>query len=76
MSALRRLFDVAYISCVGEKIAPVLQEGVVISSPVVAGCVMFGRGKSECGILVEPIEGCTVDVSDEDAVIQFRNQIW
>ncbi|KIP07411.1 hypothetical protein PHLGIDRAFT_105771 [Phlebiopsis gigantea 11061_1 CR5-6] len=61
---------------IGEKIAPVLQEGVIISSPVVAGCVMFGRGKSECGILVEPIEGCTVDVSDEDAVIQFRNQIW
>lgn len=47
-----------------------------MSSPVVAGAVMFGRGKNQCGILVEPRPEHAIDPSDTQALVTFRNQIW
>ncbi|KZP22007.1 NAD(P)-binding protein [Athelia psychrophila] len=44
-----------------------------MSSPVVGGVVIFGRGRNQVGLLVEPVPGAVV--TDED-LAQFRNRIW
>ncbi|GJE97028.1 acetyl-CoA synthetase-like protein [Phanerochaete sordida] len=60
----------------GEKIVPLTQEGVVLSSPLVAGCVMFGREREQAGILVELSAGHAVEASDLPALARARNELW
>ncbi|EKM48543.1 uncharacterized protein PHACADRAFT_214756 [Phanerochaete carnosa HHB-10118-sp] len=60
----------------GEKVVPIPQEGVIGSSRMVQGVVMFGRGKSQCGILVEPKKGHAVNPNDVNALPEFRNKLW
>ena len=38
--------------------------------------VMFGRGRDEAGILVEPAAGYAVDTRDDARVAAFRDAIW
>ncbi|KAI0345580.1 acetyl-CoA synthetase-like protein [Trametopsis cervina] len=59
-----------------EKIVPLAQEGHVLSSPLVKGAIMFGRGRDEAGILIEPKEEYQFDPTDEQALVDFRNKIW
>ena len=47
-----------------------------MSHPMVAGAVIFGRGRNECGILVEPNAQYAVDAEDPTATVQFRQKIW
>ncbi|PCH42381.1 hypothetical protein WOLCODRAFT_17681 [Wolfiporia cocos MD-104 SS10] len=42
----------------------------------VQACVMFGRGRFQAGILVDPKSEYRFDVSDETALADFRNKIW
>ena len=37
---------------------------------------MFGRGRFQNGVLVEPTEEYAIDPSDEKQVAAFRNMIW
>ena len=37
---------------------------------------MFGQGKFQNGVLVEPAEGLSVDPNDPQQVAAFRNAIW
>lgn len=37
---------------------------------------MFGRGRFNAGILVEPIPAETFDPADHDALSEFRDKIW
>ena len=60
----------------GEKVVPIPQEGYLGSLPFVAGVVMFGRGKNQVGVLIEPKPDQAVDPKDEKALIEFRNKIW
>ncbi|KAF7789161.1 hypothetical protein EIP86_000098 [Pleurotus ostreatoroseus] len=60
----------------GEKIVPIPQEGHIMSDGMVAGAVMFGRGKNQSGILIEPHPDYAVDPKDEIAVAGFRNKVW
>lgn len=60
----------------GEKVVPIPQEGMITSSPLASGAVMFGYGKNQCGVLVEPSPESMVDPSDLAALIDFRNKIW
>ncbi|GJE90357.1 acetyl-CoA synthetase-like protein [Phanerochaete sordida] len=60
----------------GEKVVPVPQEGAIGASPRARGALMFGRARDQCGVLVEPAEGCAVDARDAAALAAFRNQIW
>lgn len=48
---------------------PAPLESVIASSPLVSGAVVFGRGRSQVGVLIEP----SIDISD---VSMFRNHIW
>lgn len=60
----------------GEKIVPVAQEGRVSASPLVTGCVMFGREQEQAGLLVEVASSHTFSPSDEAALIDFRRKLW
>ena len=37
---------------------------------------MFGRGRDEAGILVEPAAGYAVDTKDDSKVAAYRDAIW
>ena len=67
--------DVIVLST-GEKVVPIPQEGLITSSPLASGAVMFGRGRNECGVIVEPSPAYAIDVNDPSAVVDFRNKIW
>lgn len=60
----------------GEKVVPTPHELRITAHPMVSGAVVFGRGRNECGMLIEPKPEYAVDSSDEDAVTAFRNNIW
>ena len=55
---------------------PIAQEGFINSSPLVTGCVMFGREHEQPGILIEPSPEHAVRPDDQTSLIQFRNKIW
>lgn len=55
---------------------PAPMEGVISASPVVSGVCMFGRGRNQTGVLVEPREEYAIDVADDKQVAEFRNKIW
>lgn len=44
--------------------------------PHVQAAVMFGRGRLQNGILVEPKKQLSVDVQDAAAVEAFKDLIW
>ncbi|KAL1743880.1 hypothetical protein HDZ31DRAFT_64623 [Schizophyllum fasciatum] len=68
--------DDVIVHSTGEKTVPAPIEGVIVTSPLVRAVVMFGRGRDEAGILVEPVPGHQIDVDDEVQVAAYRNAIW
>ncbi|KZT73708.1 acetyl-CoA synthetase-like protein [Daedalea quercina L-15889] len=60
----------------GEKTNPGPLETMMNQDPHVQACVMFGRGRLQAGILVEPTPEYSFDPSDEAKVAEFRNKIW
>lgn len=68
--------DDVIILASGEKTVPAPMESVIGSSPLVQGVIMFGRERNQVGVLIEPSPAYAVDVNDEKAVAEFRNQIW
>ena len=53
-----------------------LLEAIVIHDPHVQSAIMFGRGRLQTGILIEPRKECSVDVNDLHALENFKNTIW
>ncbi len=51
-------------------------EKIVNEDPRVKSSIMFGRGKFQNGILVEPIEEESFDPYDVEKLDAFRNEIW
>ncbi|KAG2060872.1 putative aminoadipate reductase [Suillus hirtellus] len=70
-----RLDDVLVLSS-GEKTVPAPMESIISANPHVNGTVIFGRGRNQVGILIEPRAGCGIDVDDEKDLAKFRNQVW
>ncbi|PCH33942.1 acetyl-CoA synthetase-like protein [Wolfiporia cocos MD-104 SS10] len=60
----------------GEKIVPIQQEGHIGAHPWISGALMFGRGREQPGILLEPQPAHVVTPGDEKALVEFRNAIW
>ncbi|KAF9238231.1 putative nonribosomal peptide synthetase, partial [Melanogaster broomeanus] len=60
----------------GEKTVPAPMEGIIGSSPLLQGTVMFGRERNQVGILVEPRAEHVVDIRDDKAIAELRNKIW
>lgn len=70
-----RLDDVLIHSS-GEKTVPAPMEMAMGSSQFLSGVCMFGRGRSQTGVLVEPRPEYAIDVTDDEQVAAFRNKIW
>ncbi|KAH7890585.1 acetyl-CoA synthetase-like protein [Phlebopus sp. FC_14] len=60
----------------GEKTVPTPIESIIKSGPIIQEAVLFGRGRNQVGVLVEPRVGYEVDPKDPNAVAEFRNKIW
>ncbi|KAG2030449.1 hypothetical protein BDR03DRAFT_878261, partial [Suillus americanus] len=70
-----RIDDVLVLSS-GEKTVPAPMESTICANPYVNGAVLFGRGRNQVGILIEPQAGCEFDVDDEKQLGEFRNRVW
>lgn len=55
---------------------PISQETYITSSPLVHGCMMFGREREQPGILIEPQPEHAIEPHNEAALVVFRNKIW
>ncbi|KAF9553775.1 acetyl-CoA synthetase-like protein [Agrocybe pediades] len=51
-------------------------ESIINQDPHVQSSIMFGRGRFNAGILVEPKPEFRFDPSDENKLAEFRNKIW
>ncbi|KAI0743085.1 acetyl-CoA synthetase-like protein [Daedaleopsis nitida] len=58
----------------GEKTNPAPLEAILVQDPHVAACLMFGRGRFQNGVLIQPKE--PFDPSDEAQLEAYRNKIW
>lgn len=75
MPSVGRTDDVIVLGT-GEKIVPIPQEGHLVSNSIITGAVMFGRGRTQAGVLIEPHPAHAIDPLDEQAVVAFRQKIW
>ncbi|KAI9060104.1 acetyl-CoA synthetase-like protein [Trametes sanguinea] len=60
----------------GEKTNPLPLEKIINEDPHVRCSMMFGSGKFQNGILIEPKTPFTIDPEDPKQVEEFRNKIW
>ncbi|KAI0717761.1 acetyl-CoA synthetase-like protein [Cerioporus squamosus] len=60
----------------GEKTNPIPLEKMINDDPHVKSSVMFGRGKFQNGVLVQPTEDYAFDPSDVKKLEAYRNKIW
>lgn len=51
-------------------------EAIVSKDPLVDGAVMFGRGRAQNGIIVQPAARLKIDVSDPSQVEPYLDSIW
>ena len=51
-------------------------EKMINDDPHVKSCVMFGRGKLQNGVLIQPAEVLVFDPTDIKKLEQYRNLIW
>ncbi|ETW76160.1 tridomain enzyme adenylation-thiolation-dehydrogenase [Heterobasidion irregulare TC 32-1] len=60
----------------GEKTNPVPLEAILVRDTHVASAIMFGRGRFQNGVLIEPKKEFAFDPRDEVKLAEFRNIIW
>ncbi|KAF9445951.1 putative aminoadipate reductase [Macrolepiota fuliginosa MF-IS2] len=70
-----RLDDVIIHSS-GEKTVPTPMEEIILSSPMVKGAIVFGRGHDNAGVLIEPRSDLAIDVKNSTALADLRNLMW
>ncbi|KAJ6583069.1 hypothetical protein DFH09DRAFT_978909 [Mycena vulgaris] len=60
----------------GEKTNPGPLENILNQDPHVLSSVMFGRGRFQVGVIVDPKPTFRFDPADSSKLAEFRNQIW
>ncbi|KAF7968546.1 hypothetical protein HWV62_30169 [Athelia sp. TMB] len=65
-----RLDDVIILGS-GENVVPVPMETIIMSSSLIGGAVMFGRARSQVGLLIEPAHGVPIH-----NLAEFLKQTW
>ncbi|KAJ7193924.1 hypothetical protein GGX14DRAFT_378403 [Mycena pura] len=60
----------------GEKTNPGPLENILNQDPHVLSSVMFGRGRFQAGVIVDPRPSFEFDPSDTTKLAEFRNRIW
>jgi long-subunit acyl-CoA synthetase (AMP-forming) len=58
----------------GEKAVPGPLEGMLMTSPLVRGVLVFGRERSQLGVLVELAHN--TELTDDLAIAALRNTLW
>ena len=53
-----------------------LTERMINEDPHVRASIMFGRGKFQNGLLIEPSGDFVIDPTDLKKVEEYRNKIW
>ena len=51
-------------------------EGILNGDPHVKSTVMFGRGRSNPGVIIDPKQEFAFDPEDQEKLAEFRNKIW
>ncbi|GJE93572.1 acetyl-CoA synthetase-like protein [Phanerochaete sordida] len=60
----------------GEKTNPAPLEPLLNQDPHIQNAIMFGRGKFQPGVLIDPKPQFKFDGADEEKLADFRNAIW
>ncbi|KAF9803968.1 hypothetical protein IEO21_09506 [Rhodonia placenta] len=68
--------DDQIIHSTGEKTNPGPLEAIMNSDPHVSASLMFGRGRFQVGVLIDPKADHVFDPSHEGKLSDFRNRIW
>ncbi|KAK7472205.1 hypothetical protein VKT23_000327 [Stygiomarasmius scandens] len=68
--------DSQIIHSSGEKTNPGPLESIMNQDPHVTASVMFGHGRFQAGILIEPTQEEQFDPRDQQKLSEFRNKIW
>lgn len=55
---------------------PIPMEAAIAGDPRTAVAMVFGRERSEVGVIVEPAQGQDPDRSDPDWLSKFRQDLW
>ncbi|KAI0759162.1 hypothetical protein BC629DRAFT_1584384 [Irpex lacteus] len=61
---------------IGEKTNPGPLEAILNLDTHVAHAIIFGRGRFNAGVLIDPIPELKFDPEDEDKLAAFRNVVW
>lgn len=51
-------------------------EKMINEDPHVRSSIMFGRGRFQNGLLVEPVVDFAIDPTDMKKVEEYRNNVW
>ncbi|KAJ7689673.1 acetyl-CoA synthetase-like protein [Mycena rosella] len=68
--------DDTIIHTSGENTVPAPLEDIIMSSPFVAGAVMFGSERPQTGILIETRPDLQIDVQNATQLADLRNKLW
>ncbi|KAH9895864.1 hypothetical protein C8Q73DRAFT_729156 [Cubamyces lactineus] len=60
----------------GENTNPVPLEAIINDDPHVKASLIFGHGRFQNGVLIEPAVGHTIDPDTVQELERFRNEIW
>ncbi|KAI0050801.1 acetyl-CoA synthetase-like protein [Auriscalpium vulgare] len=60
----------------GEKTNPVPLEAMLVRDPHIAAAIMFGQGRLQNGVLIEPAAAFSFDPDEPGRLAEFRNLIW
>jgi len=51
-------------------------EAILLQDPHISGAIIFGRGRFQNGVLIEPKTEYGFEPRDEEKLAEFRNKIW
>lgn len=58
------------------QINPVPMEHIMTTSLLIERAVMFGRGKTQGGVILQPSVGKEIDPTDEGQLSAYRSAVW
>ncbi|EGG05935.1 uncharacterized protein MELLADRAFT_107156 [Melampsora larici-populina 98AG31] len=59
-----------------EKTNPGPMEAIIAFNPAIKSALMFGRGKPQNGVIIEPEEAFVLDITNRKAVEEYISRIW
>lgn len=51
-------------------------ENILMRDPHVKTAIIFGRGRFNVGVLIEPTKEHIFDPADQEKLVAYRNKIW